>query len=105
MRVRANSTYTFHANGWDRFTPLHNGYLTDGDLVRVINLYGCPKANTMGQCYVRKVSDASQSFAMVSTGSLSPVPNKANDARRARRAAYEACGMRRVVVNGKEFFE
>jgi hypothetical protein len=107
MRVRVNSTYIFKANGWDTFDAKHNGYLSDGDLVRVVDLHGCPKANTMGQCYVRKVGDTSNAFAMVSTGSLSvPADRKrANDNRRAMRTAMKDLGLTRVVVNGKEFFE
>ena len=71
MRVKVNSIYRFEANGWDTFDAKHGGYLKNGDLVKVVNLYGCPPANTMGQCYVRLVGDSSKQFAMVSTGSLS----------------------------------
>ena len=72
MRVRANSIYRFTAGS---FMEL-NAKLTDGcppevgDLVQVINLPGCPPANTMGQCYVRLVGDSSKAFAMVSTSCL-----------------------------------
>lgn len=107
MRVRVNSTYVFKANGWDTFDSKHNGYLSDGDLVRVINLHGCPPANTMGQCYVRKVGDTSNAFVMVSTGSLSIPANRkrANDLRSAKHEAMLACGLVRVRVNGKTFYE
>jgi len=69
MKVKVNSIYRFEANGWDKFNPCGD-LLKDGDLVQVINLPGAPKANTMGQCYVRLVGDSSKRFQMVSTGSL-----------------------------------
>ena len=70
MKVRVKSIYRFSPNGWDTLRPTASGYLADGDLVQVINLPGCPPANTMGQCYVRLVGDSSKAFQMVSTGSL-----------------------------------
>ena len=69
MKVRVNSIYRFSPNGFDVFNPCGD-LLKDGDLVQVINLPGCPPANTMGQCYVRLVGDSSKAFQMVSTGSL-----------------------------------
>ena len=68
-RVRVNSIYQFNPNGWDKLTPCGN-LLKPGDMVQVINLPGCPPANTMGQCYVRLVGDSSKAFQMVSTDSL-----------------------------------
>ena len=53
-RVRVNSLYIYHANLLDRTDGRTS--LKDGDLVRVVNLYGCPKANTMGHCYVAEPS-------------------------------------------------
>ena len=72
MRVRANSIYRFTAgNFMDRNAKLTDGCpLEVGDLVQVINLPGCPPANTMGQCYVRLVGDSSKAFVMISTSSL-----------------------------------
>jgi hypothetical protein len=69
MKVRVNSTYRFQPNGWDTLRACGD-LLKPGDLVQVINLHGCPPANTMGQCYVRLVGDSSKAFQMVSTGSL-----------------------------------
>ena len=46
-RVRVGSLYRFHPVFIDRNVPCE-----DGTIVRVINLYGCPPANTMGQCYI-----------------------------------------------------
>jgi hypothetical protein len=49
-KVRVNSIYYYVPNLLDRCDGRTN--LKSGDAVRVINLYGCPPANTMGHCYV-----------------------------------------------------
>jgi hypothetical protein len=69
MKVRVNSTYVYTPAWIDRNHPIARG-----DLVRVINLHGCPPANTMGHCYVVRADtprDAKGPFWLVSTGSLS----------------------------------
>ena len=72
MKVRANGTYRFTANHFmDRNAKLTDGCpLEAGDTVQIINLPGCPPANTMGQCYVHLLGDSSKAFVMVSTSSL-----------------------------------
>ena len=50
MRVRVNSVYVYHPNLLDVVDGRTN--LKSGDLVRAVNLPGCPKANTMGHCHV-----------------------------------------------------
>jgi hypothetical protein len=68
MRVRVNSIYRFNLGFMDR-----NSGIEVGALVRVINLRGCPPANTMGQCYVVDADNAkgdTSNFEMVDTGSL-----------------------------------
>jgi hypothetical protein len=50
MKVRVNVVYVYHPNGLDRVDGRTD--LKSGELVRVVNLPGCPKANTMGHCYV-----------------------------------------------------
>jgi hypothetical protein len=68
MRVRVNSIYRFNPGFMDR-----NSGIETGALVRVINLHGCPPANTMGQCYIVSASNASGDntpFVMVCTSSL-----------------------------------
>lgn len=77
MKVRVTSTYKYNPIGWDVFHPTSNNDLHPGQLVRVINLRGCPPANTMGQCYVVPATnptgntpEARRGFVMVSTGSL-----------------------------------
>jgi hypothetical protein len=49
-RVRVGSVYTFRRNGYDLL--LNHASVTDGQVVRVINLPGAPKCNTMGQCHI-----------------------------------------------------
>ena len=50
MRVRAGSLYYYHPNLLD-LVDGRTG-LKSGDVVRVVNLPGCPKANTMGHAHV-----------------------------------------------------
>lgn len=52
MRVTANKEYIYYPNMMDRFRPAHHITLVPGDVVRVVNLPGCPKANTMGHAHV-----------------------------------------------------
>ena len=71
MRVRVNSTYIYHANLLDRIDGRINpSQLQDGDEVKVINLHGAPRANTMGHCYIAKVKDPTVFLGLVSTNSL-----------------------------------
>lgn len=68
MRVRVNSIYRFNPAPIDG-----NSGIELGALVRVVNLYGCPPANTMGHCYVIPATNAkgdNSNFVMVCTGSL-----------------------------------
>jgi len=69
MKVRANSFYRFDPVPMDAIRPAHQG-LVRGDIVKVVNLYGCPKANTMGQCHVEKDGVF---MGMVSTNSLEKI--------------------------------
>lgn len=69
MKVRVNSLYVYKPAGvdlWDARTKL-----VAGDVVRVINLHGCPPANTMGHCYVAD-QHTGKFIGMVYTGSLTP---------------------------------
>lgn len=66
-RVRVNSEYIYHACGLDRFDGRTG--LEDGTLVKVINMPGCPKANTMGHCYVADPKTG-KFIGLVCTGSL-----------------------------------
>jgi hypothetical protein len=73
-RVRVNSIYSYSPVLFDILNPPANG-LGEGAIVRVINLHGAPKANTMGMCYVGDVS-TDKFIGMVCTNSLTLVPSK-----------------------------
>jgi hypothetical protein len=49
-KVKVGSWYIFKPVGMDIWDPLTN--VKAGDKVRVINLHGCPPANTMSHCYI-----------------------------------------------------
>jgi len=77
MRVKANSKYFFYPVPIDRINARAMSLFKLGDHVRVINLYGCPPANTMGLCYIvpadAKKDDKGhwdKEFAMVCCNSL-----------------------------------
>ena len=68
MRVRVNSVYVYSPNLLDKCDARTN--LKDGEIVRVVNLHGAPKANTMGHCYVVRVSDPTTFVGLVHCNSL-----------------------------------
>jgi len=69
MRVKANAVYVFQASFWD--IVLRESYTpANGELVRVVNLPGCPRANTMGHCHVQSL--AGEFIGLVSCNSLQP---------------------------------
>jgi hypothetical protein len=67
MKVRANSVYYYHPNLLDRCDARTD--LKSGDTVRVVNLQGCPRANTMGHCHVADPSTG-QFIGLVHCNSL-----------------------------------
>ena len=69
-KVRVNSIYTYDPVILDRIDGRTN--LRVGDKVRVINVFGAPKANTMGHCYVGDVQTR-EFIGLVCTNSLTPV--------------------------------
>ncbi len=70
-RVLAGAKYRFNPVPIDRINPPHgvaSGLIETGSLVKVVNLPGCPKANTMGHCYIETMAGG---FAgLVCTNSL-----------------------------------
>ena len=52
MRVRVGSSYVYDPVLFDVANPPFG--VNVGDVVTVVNLPGCPKANTMGMCHVAK---------------------------------------------------
>jgi hypothetical protein len=65
-RVRVKSVYTFQPVGIDKFDPRSDA--KPGDQVRVINLRGAPKANTMGHCHIESLDG--EFLGMVHVNSL-----------------------------------
>ncbi len=51
-RVRTGGRYRYDPVPWDRINPPYNVHA--GDIVRVVNLPGCPRAGTMGMCHVNR---------------------------------------------------
>jgi hypothetical protein len=76
QRVRAGSTYFYDPFGIDLFDPpvgVERGILKPGDLVKVVNRFGSPPANTMGHAYIETHTpgDKDGEFAgLVHTSSL-----------------------------------
>jgi hypothetical protein len=66
MKVRVGSTYFYKANLLDAVDGRTN--LVEGDEVRVVNLHGAPKANTMGHCHVETLKG--EFVGLVCTNSL-----------------------------------
>jgi hypothetical protein len=50
-KVKVGRTYVFSPVLIDVINPPYN--VRKGDVVRVVNLPGCPRANTMGHCHVQ----------------------------------------------------
>jgi hypothetical protein len=69
MRVRVNSLYVFEPVLWDVLDAKTD--LSKGDVVRVVNLRGCPPANTMNHCHVANPYTG-EFIGMVHCNSLSP---------------------------------
>jgi hypothetical protein len=71
MRVRVNSKYVYAPVMIDVIDPpmgVLQGLLEIGHTVRVVNKHGCPKANTMGHCYIESAHGVF--LGLVSTSSL-----------------------------------
>ena len=70
MKVRANATYRYNPVLLDQVDGRTS--LKTGDLVRVVNLPGCPHANTMGHCHVAD-PNTGKFIGLVCCNSLEPV--------------------------------
>jgi hypothetical protein len=55
-RVHPGRLYRYNPVAIDRLNPPYD--INDGDIVRVINLPGCPKANAMGHPHVEHLDGA-----------------------------------------------
>lgn len=67
-KVRTGSTYVFHPTFLDKHASHLIGVVKQGDEVRVMQPYGCPKNGTMGHCYIETMSG--QFVGLVCTNSL-----------------------------------
>jgi hypothetical protein len=72
MRVIVGRKYRYNPCLLDRIDGRTG--LKEGDVVKVINVYGCPPANTMRHCYVGE-PDTGKFIGMVATASLEPLAN------------------------------
>ena len=54
MKVRVGSKYKYNPVMMDILYPASINTLKLGDIVKVVNKFGCPPANNMGHCYVEK---------------------------------------------------
>ena len=54
MKVKVGKLYKYNPVMMDILYPASINTLKLGDIVKVVNKFGCPPANTMGQCYVEK---------------------------------------------------
>jgi len=74
MKVRPGSTYMFLPCLLDRIDPPPSYCRTPsaGQIVRVVNLPGAPKANVMKHAYIESL--AGEIFHLVSTSSLHKIP-------------------------------
>jgi len=72
-RVRVGQWYSWNPNAWDTLmaTTPETENLPVGTRVKVINLHGAPKANTMGHCYIE--NEAGEFLGMVSVHSLDKI--------------------------------
>ena len=73
MKVRANAIYRYNPVLLDQIDGRTS--LKTGDLVRVVNLPGCPRANTMGHCHVAD-PNTGHFIGLVCCNSLEPVKDK-----------------------------
>lgn len=67
MKVTANRNYIFYPNMLDRIDGRTN--LVPGTIVKVVNLPGCPRANTMGHAHVAD-KNTGKFIGLVCTNSL-----------------------------------
>jgi hypothetical protein len=65
-KVRVGQVFIYNPVLIDKINPPYN--VAFGDVVRVINKYGCPPANTMGHRYVEHLDG--QFAGLVATNSL-----------------------------------
>ena len=70
MKVRVGRRYKYIPCFFDKIFACSGNILQENEIVQVVNLPGCPPANTMNQCYVKRAGSNEQFCCMVSTASL-----------------------------------
>ena len=65
-RVRVGSTYVYKPVAIDQYDKRNDA--GEGQHVRVINMPGCPRANTMGHCHIESLDG--EFLGMVHVASL-----------------------------------
>src|SRR6266849_3575205 len=88
MKVRVNHLYRFDPVLLDRFDGRTN--LQPGDVVKVVNLPGCPKAGTMGHCHV--ATPDGEFIGLVCCNSLTPIQRRTHRIR--------AVNMAKAILEG-----
>jgi len=71
QKVRVGKVYRVRLILFDQLMFEHYT-ATEGQMVRVVNLYGCPPANTMGMCHIED-AESGEFLGMVCTNSLERV--------------------------------
>ena len=71
-KVKVGKTYIYDPVFFDQIISPPVGNPEQGYFVVVVNLNGCPPANTMGSCYIN-FADSGEFAGMVSTNSLKSV--------------------------------
>lgn len=73
-KVRAGARYVYRPVLMDKISPpvgAKSGKLQEGDVVKVVNLPGCPRCNTALHAFVQ--NEAGEFLGLVMTNSLHPV--------------------------------
>lgn len=72
-RVKVGKLYTYRPVGWDLYDSKNAPDIVVGEIVKVVNLPGCPKANTMGHCHIQARTENTWKFVgLVMCASLQP---------------------------------
>jgi hypothetical protein len=72
-KVRVGSLYAYNPVGMDIWDSRVT--IPAGTIVRVVNKFGCPPANTMGHCYI-EYPDNKEFIGMVCCNSLQHIVKK-----------------------------
>ena len=71
-KVKVNRLYRYQPALYDLSNPPYGanaGLLKPGDTVKVVNMYGCPPANSMGHCHIEN-PETGDLLGLVQTVSL-----------------------------------